>query len=94
MQNKIAVVGLGYVGMPLAVEFGKIFVVTGYDINTQRIAELNAGYDRTLERSQQVIQSAKFLKFSSDKNDLKDSNVYIITGLLLRLQSRANKSRR
>jgi UDP-N-acetyl-D-galactosamine dehydrogenase len=40
---------------------------------------LNAGYDRTLERSQQVIQSAKFLKFSSDKNDLRDSNVYIIT---------------
>jgi UDP-N-acetyl-D-galactosamine dehydrogenase len=78
-DSKIVVIGLGYVGLPLAVEFGKKFRVTGYDINLQRVEELRNGYDRTRETSREELLSAINLKFSTSVNDIVSSNVYIIT---------------
>ncbi len=76
---KIAVIGLGYVGLPLAVEFGKKYPVIGFDINQQRITELNQGFDRTRETEKDAIEKSSLLKFSFDTNDIKNSNVYIVT---------------
>lgn len=76
---KIAVVGLGYVGLPLAVEFGKKYSTLGFDINDKRIKELNDGFDRTLESSKSEIEKAKKLIFSSKIQDLSDYNVFIVT---------------
>ena len=78
-NTKIAIIGLGYVGLPLAVEFGKDFVTMGYDINTDRITELIKGTDSTLETSDKELAAAKKLNFSTNVSDLKDYNVYIIT---------------
>ena len=76
---RIAVVGLGYVGLPLAVEFGRHFPTMGFDIDVGRIEELRDGKDRTLEVETEKLRSAKFLSFSSDLADLKNSDVFIIT---------------
>ena len=76
---KIAIIGQGYVGLPLAVEFGKHFKVIGYDILETRINELNLKNDLTNEVTEDQFDKAKYLKFSSDPSDLKDVNVYIIT---------------
>ena len=76
---KIAIIGLGYVGLPLAVEFGKKFNVIGFDINKQRILQLNSGCDATLEVDESELQSAINLTFSSNIADLQDCNVYIVT---------------
>lgn len=76
---KIAVIGLGYVGLPLAVEFGKKHPVIGFDINQSRINELNSGTDHTLEVSDDELATAKQLQFSSDINDLAECNFYIVT---------------
>ncbi|RNF84358.1 nucleotide sugar dehydrogenase [Montanilutibacter psychrotolerans] len=76
---KIGVVGLGYVGLPLAVEFGKVFDVVGFDINTTRIEELRRGEDRTLELTSEELVQAKSLAFTSTLEDLSDCNVYVIT---------------
>jgi len=76
---KLAVVGLGYVGLPLAVEFGKKREVLGFDINVQRIAELQAGQDHTLEVSSEELAEAAHLRFSSDGESLAQANVYIVT---------------
>ncbi len=76
---KIAVIGLGYVGLPLAVEFGKKHPVIGFDINQHRIEELKSGTDHTLEVSDEELASAKQLKFSSDINELAECNFYIVT---------------
>ncbi|MHA8104569.1 nucleotide sugar dehydrogenase [Aquirufa nivalisilvae] len=78
-DKKIAVIGLGYVGLPLAVEFGKIYSVLGFDINTQRVKELANGIDRTLESNEEEIKSSVNLKFSSNKEDLSHYNVFIVT---------------
>jgi UDP-N-acetyl-D-galactosamine dehydrogenase len=78
-QKKIAVIGLGYVGLPLAVEFGKIYSTLGFDINQQRISELNAGYDRTKESNKEEIETSTGLTFSSSIQDLRNYNVYIVT---------------
>ncbi|MCZ2479739.1 nucleotide sugar dehydrogenase [Aquirufa nivalisilvae] len=78
-DKKIAVIGLGYVGLPLAVEFGKIYSVLGFDINTQRVKELANGIDRTLESNEEEIKSSVNLKFSSNKGDLSHYNVFIVT---------------
>ncbi|MHA8054531.1 nucleotide sugar dehydrogenase [Aquirufa nivalisilvae] len=78
-HKKIAVIGLGYVGLPLAVEFGKIYSVLGFDINTQRVKELANGIDRTLESNEEEIKSSVNLKFSSNKEDLSHYNVFIVT---------------
>jgi UDP-N-acetyl-D-galactosamine dehydrogenase len=78
-DKKIAVIGLGYVGLPLAVEFGKKFQVLGFDINKNRILELSTGYDRTLESNKDEILSSKFLEFSSEIGKLNEYNVFIVT---------------
>ena len=74
----IGVVGLGYVGLPLAIEFSKNFFTIGFDINSQRIAELKSGYDNTLEVSEKEIKNQK-INYTSVVKDLKKCNVYIIT---------------
>lgn len=76
---KIAVIGLGYVGLPLAVEFGKKNPVIGFDINQNRINELKSGTDHTLEVNHEELTSAKQLQFSSDINELAECNFYIVT---------------
>lgn len=76
---KIAVIGLGYVGLPLAVEFGKCYEVVGFDINQKRIDELRAGIDVTKEVEAGEIELAEKLGFSSDLNDLEGCNIYIVT---------------
>lgn len=78
-MKKISVIGLGYVGLPLAVEFGKHRSVIGFDINTHRIDELNNGYDRTLEVDSDELKSASQLTFSSNLNDLKSAEIHIVT---------------
>jgi UDP-N-acetyl-D-galactosamine dehydrogenase len=78
-EKKIAVIGLGYVGLPLAVEFGKKFNVLGFDIDVSRINELNTGIERTGESNAQEIESAKGIKFSFDPDDLTSCNIYIVT---------------
>ncbi|PLQ01543.1 Vi polysaccharide biosynthesis UDP-N-acetylglucosamine C-6 dehydrogenase TviB [Cupriavidus pauculus] len=78
-QAKIAVVGLGYVGLPLAVEFGKHRPVIGFDINPARIAELNAGKDGTLEVSAAELVEATQLQYSSDPEALRDCLIFIVT---------------
>ena len=79
LNKKIALVGLGYVGLPLAIEFGKKFEVVGYDIKKERISELLNGIDSTLESSSHEIQSSSYLSFTSNVDNIKDCDVYIIT---------------
>lgn len=76
---KLAVIGLGYVGLPLAAEFGKKRSVIGFDINAKRIAELQSGLDHTLETEPETLLAAKYLRFSSDIDDLAACNCFIIT---------------
>lgn len=78
-ESKIAIVGLGYVGLPLAVEFGRKFKTVGFDINASRIAELKQGKDRTLETTPAELASAENLVFTDDIGDLSGCNTYIIT---------------
>jgi len=75
----IGVIGLGYVGLPLAVEFGKKFPVTGFDIHQMRVDELRRGHDRTLETSDENLKAARFLTFTTSLDDLKACNYYIVT---------------
>ena len=76
---KIAVIGLGYVGLPLAVAFGIRKEVVGFDINLQRVEDLKNGDDKTLEIESYVLAQAKFLKFSTSVNDLLECNCFIVT---------------
>ena len=76
---RIAIVGLGYVGLPLAVEFGKKFDCVGFDINAARIQELRAGQDSTLEVEPELLQQATRLRYSDDPADIRDCNVFIVT---------------
>jgi UDP-N-acetyl-D-galactosamine dehydrogenase len=78
-QKKIAIIGLGYVGLPLAVEFGKTRPVLGFDIHQARIEELEKGFDRTLETSEVELRLANQLTFSSDVEDLKSAHIFIVT---------------
>jgi len=78
-ELKIAVIGLGYVGLPLAVEFGKQRSVVGFDINANRIAALMSGTDHTLEVSDEELAVAIHLRYSSDIQTLKDCNFFIVT---------------
>jgi len=78
-MEKIGVIGLGYVGLPLAVEFGKKLNVVGFDINQSRIEELRRGFDRTLEVNKEELGLASKLSFSSNQEDLKTVNIFIIT---------------
>ncbi len=76
---KIAIIGLGYVGLPLAVEFGKQYEVIGFDINTHRIEELKKGNDHTLEVTTDELAHAKYLSFSHKADDLASVTVFIVT---------------
>ena len=76
---KIAIIGLGYVGLPLAVEFGKKVPVVGFDIHQKRIDELKASHDHTLEVSGEELSQATQLSYSANLEDLKDCNFFIIT---------------
>ncbi len=76
---KLAIIGLGYVGLPLAAEFGRKRPVTGFDINQQRIDELKNGNDFTLEVTQEELAAAKHLTFTTNIDDLRTCNCYIIT---------------
>lgn len=76
---KIAVVGLGYVGLPLAVEFGKKRSVVGFDIHQARIEALKSGQDHTLEVTESELAAAKFLQFSHQVEDLRDCQIFIVT---------------
>jgi len=84
-MKKIAIIGLGYVGLPLAVEFGRKYPVIGFDINEHRVAELNAGHDHTLETEDDDLQSVlklngnKGLKLTTKIEDIKDAQIYIVT---------------
>ena len=78
-NNRIAVIGLGYVGLPLAVEFGKHFYTLGFDTNATRISELNSGFDNTEEMSKQEIAQSGQLSLSADIHQLKSCNVFIVT---------------
>jgi len=76
---KIAIIGLGYVGLPLAVEFGKFRAVVGLDINPERIGELQSGKDSTREVTHDELVAAKFLSYSNRLEDIADCGVFIIT---------------
>ena len=76
---KIAIIGLGYVGLPLAIEFGKHYDVVGFDINSKRVAELQSGFDRTDEATTQQIQSSKGLQFSDQLAAIANCTIYIVT---------------
>lgn len=88
-EQRIAIIGLGYVGLPLAIEFGKKYRVIGFDVNKMRVAELEKGEDHTLEADLQGMKQAcdlhkasdgkKGLTFSSDSNDLYQADIYIVT---------------
>lgn len=76
---KIAVIGQGYVGLPLAIEFGKKYPTLGFDINANRIDDLKKGIDHTKEATPEQLGSAKLLTFSKNINDIKECNIYIVT---------------
>lgn len=78
-MDKIGIIGLGYVGLPLAVEFGKVIDVIGFDIHKERIEELKKGYDRTKEVDAADLKSSKHLSYSSNLEDLKTVNYFIVT---------------
>src|SRR5690554_4620166 len=78
-DTRIAVVGLGYVGLPLAVEFGKQYATVGFDINAARVAELCEGRDSTLEVEPELLASSTQLGFTSDLEGIRDCNVYVVT---------------
>ncbi len=78
-EVKIAIIGLGYVGLPLAVEFGKSRQVVGFDVNKKRILELKNGVDVNLETTEEELREARYLKFTSEIEKIKECNFYIIT---------------
>ncbi len=76
---KIGVIGLGYVGLPLAVEFGRHFTTVGFDINPARVKELEQGHDRTMEVTAGELRDSAGLRVSHDEADLAQCNVYVVT---------------
>jgi UDP-N-acetyl-D-galactosamine dehydrogenase len=79
MEHRLAIIGLGYVGLPLAVEFGKFFPTLGFDVNATRIAELQKHHDRTREISMEEFTPAQRLAFTANPRDLRECNTYIVT---------------
>jgi UDP-N-acetyl-D-galactosamine dehydrogenase len=79
LDKKIAIIGLGYVGLPLAVAFGSKYPTLGFDINSARLAELQQGHDNTLEVDDEELSEAKYLSYSSSVDDLKPYNIFIVT---------------
>ena len=78
-KPKISIIGLGYVGLPLAIEFGKKFDTVGFDINKNRIEDLSKNLDVTLEVESDEFQEASYLRFTNKIEDLRSSNIYIVT---------------
>lgn len=78
-QSTLAIIGLGYVGLPLAIEFGKHLRTVGFDINEARIEELKGGNDHTLETTSKELRDAKHLSYTDRLEDLHDANVFIVT---------------
>lgn len=78
MTKKIAVIGLGYVGLPLAVEFGKIRNTVGFDVKLDRVDELRGGHDSTLEATDEDLAAAKYLTYTSNIEDIRDAQYYIV----------------
>jgi UDP-N-acetyl-D-glucosamine/UDP-N-acetyl-D-galactosamine dehydrogenase len=79
MNDIIAIIGLGYVGLPLAVEFGKITRTIGFDIQQRRVEELRQGNDRTLEITREDLTASVFLEYTTSIEDLRRANIYIVT---------------
>ena len=78
-EERIAIIGLGYVGLPLAIEFGKVFQTIGFDTNKERIDELLLGKDSTREVTKEELKESTMLSYTTNIDDLQDSNIYIIT---------------
>jgi len=78
-DSKIAIIGLGYVGLPLSIEFGKVFKTIGFDTKKSRVADLKRGYDSSFEVTSEKFQESKQLTFTNDLNDIANCNIYIIT---------------
>ena len=78
-KYKIAIIGLGYVGLPLAIEFSNFFPTVGYDNSVKRIKELKSGFDNTNETTRKLFHKNKNIVFTSNSNQLKSSNIYILT---------------
>ena len=78
-QRRIGVIGLGYVGLPLAVEFGKHFETVDFDISAARVAELKRAHDSTLEVSKEELRAAKRLSYATEPRALKRCNFYVVT---------------
>lgn len=78
-RKDIAIIGLGYVGLPLAAEFGKFRKTIGFDINSGRIEELKSGFDKTLELNKEELAIAKHLEFTSSSKDVSSAQIYIVT---------------
>jgi UDP-N-acetyl-D-galactosamine dehydrogenase len=78
-DKKIGIIGLGYVGLPLAVEFGKLYNTVGFDINQSRVDELNKGEDSTLEVDSEQLKSSDKLVFTPSLDGIKDCSIYIVT---------------
>ena len=76
---RIGVIGLGYVGLPLAVEFGRLYPTVGFDINAARVAELEGGSDSTLECSDEELAAATHLSYATDLEAIRGCNFYIVT---------------
>lgn len=79
MENKLGIIGLGYVGLPLAVEFGKKYETIGFDINEARVQELKRCEDSTLEVEPEELKQATLLSYTTSPDDIKDCNIYIVT---------------
>ena len=77
-ELKLAIIGLGYVGLPLAVEFGTKQRLIGFDLKKSRVEELRNGFDRTQEISAEQLMAAKHLRFTDDINEIAESNFFII----------------
>ncbi len=78
-ESKLGIIGLGYVGLPLAVEFGKILPTVGFDVNKERIKELKGGNDHTLEIAPEELQAAEQLHYTDQLDELCDANIFIVT---------------
>ncbi|MCL4777682.1 MAG: Vi polysaccharide biosynthesis UDP-N-acetylglucosamine C-6 dehydrogenase TviB [Gammaproteobacteria bacterium] len=78
-QTRVAIIGLGYVGLPLAVEYGRHYDTVGFDINAARVAELQSGRDSTLEASPEELAAARRLRYTTDLEQLRDRDVFIVT---------------
>ena len=78
-KSKLAMIGLGYVGLPLSIEFAKKREVIGFDINQKRINELINGFDSTLEITNEELKASKNISYTDNVDDIKDCNIFIVT---------------